>query len=96
MLVQRREFMGVLHLKGSVIDDAVLYSGASLNDVHLHRHQRYRLDRYHLIRSRKLADAMSVVLDRTLRHSSAVHLLTPQAHPRPQRSAPRSSVFGAN
>ena len=78
--VQRREFMGVLHLKGFVIDDAVLYSGASLNDVYLHRHQRYRLDRYHLIRSRKLADAMSVVLDRTLRHSSAVHLLnTPSA-----------------
>jgi phosphatidylserine/phosphatidylglycerophosphate/cardiolipin synthase-like enzyme len=50
--VQRREFMGVLHLKGLVIDDHVLYSGASLNDVYLQRHGRYRLDRYHLIRRR--------------------------------------------
>ena len=33
--VQRRELMGVLHLKGLVIDDHVLYSGASLNDVYL-------------------------------------------------------------
>jgi len=78
--VQRREFMGVMHLKGFVIDNAVLYSGASLNDVYLHRHQRYRLDRYHLIRSRALADSMGAVLDRTLRQSSAVHPLnTPSA-----------------
>ena len=90
--VQRREFMGVLHLKGFVIDDAVLYSGASLNDVYLHRHQRYRLDRYHLIRSRKLADAMSVVLDRTLRHSSAVHLLNTPSAP---KTAPTSRRLSA-
>jgi len=78
--VQRREFMGVMHLKGFVIDNTVLYSGASLNDVYLQRHQRYRLDRYHLIRSRALADSMAAVLDRTLRLSSAVHPLnTPSA-----------------
>ncbi len=87
--VQRRELMGVMHLKGFIIDDAVLYSGASLNDVYLHRHQRYRLDRYHLIRSRRLADSMAVVLDRTLRHSAAVHPLnTP--------SAPKTSEIRAN
>ena len=73
--VQRREFMGVMHLKGYIIDDAVLFSGASLNDVYLHRHQRYRLDRYHLIRNRALADSMAAILNRTLRENPAVHLL---------------------
>lgn len=43
-------------LKEFVIDNTVLYSGASLNDVYLHRHERYRLDRYHLIRNRTLAE----------------------------------------
>jgi CDP-diacylglycerol--serine O-phosphatidyltransferase len=57
--VQTRELFGVLHLKGFVIDGAVLYSGASLNDVYLNRHGRYRLDRYHLIRHRTLADSMA-------------------------------------
>jgi len=57
--VQGRELLGVLHLKGWVIDDAVLYTGASLNDVYLARHGRYRLDRYHLLRHRGLADALA-------------------------------------
>jgi CDP-diacylglycerol--serine O-phosphatidyltransferase len=57
--VQNRELFGVLHLKGFVIDGNVLYSGASLNDVYLERHGRYRLDRYHLIRHRALADSMA-------------------------------------
>jgi len=45
--VKSRELFGVLHLKGIVIDDCVLYSGASINNVYLHRQQRYRYDRYH-------------------------------------------------
>lgn len=73
--VQRREVMGVLHLKGFIIDDSVLYSGASLNDVYLHRHSRYRLDRYHLIRNRSLADSMASVLTGLIRGSAAVHPL---------------------
>lgn len=56
--VQNRELFGVLHLKGMVIDDTVLYSGASLNNVYLVRHGRYRLDRYHVLRHAPLADAM--------------------------------------
>jgi CDP-diacylglycerol--serine O-phosphatidyltransferase len=73
--VQRREFMGVLHLKGFIIDDSVLYSGASLNDVYLQRHDRYRLDRYHLIHSRPLADSMASPLTGLFRGSAAVHPL---------------------
>jgi CDP-diacylglycerol--serine O-phosphatidyltransferase len=56
--VSRRELFGVLHLKGFIIDDTVLYSGASLNDVYLGRGGRYRLDRYHLFDSSALADCM--------------------------------------
>ena len=44
--VKAKELFGVLHLKGFVIDDTLLYSGASLNNVFLHFFERYRLDRY--------------------------------------------------
>ena len=70
--VQNRELFGVLHLKGFVIDDNVLYSGASLNDVYLARHGRYRLDRYHLFRDAKLADAMAGFVERQFVASPAV------------------------
>lgn len=70
--VQNRELFGVLHLKGFIIDDAVLYSGASLNDVYLARHGRYRLDRYHLIRDRALADSMASFVAREFGGSDAV------------------------
>lgn len=73
--VQSRELLGVLHLKGFVIDDEVLYSGASLNDVYLQTHGRYRLDRYHLLRHRGLADAMADFVQRHLVHSEAVRRL---------------------
>ena len=73
--VQNRELFGVLHLKGFVIDDAVLYSGASLNDVYLMRHGRYRLDRYHLLRHRGLADTMAAFVQRHFVGSEAVRRL---------------------
>ncbi|MCR5085413.1 MAG: CDP-diacylglycerol--serine O-phosphatidyltransferase [Succinivibrionaceae bacterium] len=56
--VKKRELFGVMHLKGCVFDDTTLYSGASLNDVYLAHGGRYRLDRYHEIKSPELADAM--------------------------------------
>lgn len=70
--VQNRELFGVLHLKGFVIDDAVLYSGASLNEVYLAHHGRYRLDRYHLIRDAALAQAMAGFVREHLLGSPAV------------------------
>lgn len=73
--VQNRELLGVLHLKGFVIDDSVLYSGASLNDVYLARHGRYRLDRYHLIKHAGLADSFGNFAHRHLRASEAVSRL---------------------
>ncbi|KZC23137.1 phosphatidylserine synthase [Rhodanobacter thiooxydans] len=73
--VQSRELFGVLHLKGFVIDDAVLYSGASLNDVYLARHGRYRLDRYHLLQHAGLAEAMARFVQRHFLGSDAVQRL---------------------
>lgn len=80
--VQKRELLGVMHLKGFVIDGAVLYSGASINDVYLHRHQRYRLDRYHLIESRPLADSLAALMTDVLRPDAAVRPLDSVCRPR--------------
>ena len=79
--VQTREMMGVMHLKGFIIDDTVLYSGASINDVYLHRHRRYRLDRYYLVHDRHLADSMAGLLLNVVRPSPAVHALDADALP---------------
>ncbi|WP_049623357.1 CDP-diacylglycerol--serine O-phosphatidyltransferase [Frateuria defendens] len=73
--VQHRELFGVLHVKGFVIDEAVLYTGASLNDVYLARHGRYRLDRYHLIEHAGLADSLAGFAQRVLHADGAVQRL---------------------
>ena len=73
--VQNRELFGVLHLKGIVVDDAVLYSGASFNDIYLGCGGRYRLDRYHLFAHQGLADAMAGFVQRYLAQSDAVQAL---------------------
>ena len=70
--VKSREFLGVLHLKGFIVDDAVIYSGASLNNVYLHQADRYRFDRYHLIQSKALAASMVQMVDKVLVNDPAV------------------------
>ncbi len=70
--VKAKELFGVLHLKGFVIDDTLLYSGASLNNVYLQYEERYRLDRYFLIRQPKLCDAFVEFTKQTLIASDAV------------------------
>lgn len=91
--VQRREFLGVLHLKGFVFDDTVLYSGASLNDVYLCKHGRYRLDRYHLIRSKALADSFARLLTDTIRPNPAVHPLDRPGLPTTAKLRPAIAAF---
>jgi len=56
--VRGREVFGVLHLKGFIVDNTVLYSGASLNNIYLHYQDKYRFDRYHVISNQNLADSM--------------------------------------
>lgn len=73
--VQTRELFGVLHLKGFVIDDVVIYSGASLNNVYLHKHDKYRHDRYLLVHNKLLANSMVQFIREHILSAAAVHRL---------------------
>ena len=78
--VKSRELFGVLHLKGFVFDDSVLYSGASLSNAYLHYQDNYRYDRYHWIRNAQLSDSFVDFMRRHFDHK-AVILLDGQALP---------------
>ncbi|MCU3646919.1 CDP-diacylglycerol--serine O-phosphatidyltransferase [Enterobacter hormaechei] len=80
--VNTREALGVLHFKGFIIDDSVLCSGASLNDVYLHQLDKYRYDRYHLIRNPQMADIMFNWVDKNLVHGRGVHRLDDPHRPK--------------
>lgn len=60
------EILGVLHLKGFIIDDQILYSGANLNNEYLHIHKKYRYDRYHIIRNPLLSNIMLNYIEKEL------------------------------
>ncbi|WP_115719409.1 CDP-diacylglycerol--serine O-phosphatidyltransferase [Gallaecimonas mangrovi] len=79
--VNTREALGVLHLKGFVVDNTVLYSGASINDVYLHQHQKYRYDRYHLLTNPKLADVFCQWVSKHLMQAKAVNRLDDPKRP---------------
>lgn len=74
--VKSKEFLGVLHLKGFVFDDTLLYSGSSINNIYLQQSDRYRYDRYHLINNKLLANSFVKFLRDNFITSSAVQLLT--------------------
>lgn len=74
--VRNYEVFGVLHLKGFIIDDNVIYSGASLNDIYLAQNNRYRFDRYHIFNNKELADSMADFIDNVFVPSHAVTPLT--------------------
>ncbi|MCT4700289.1 CDP-diacylglycerol--serine O-phosphatidyltransferase [Enterobacteriaceae bacterium H20N1] len=80
--VNTREALGVLHFKGFIIDDCVIYSGASLNDVYLHQHDKYRYDRYQVIGNSQLADVMYDWVNQNLIRGRAVNRLDIQDRPR--------------
>ncbi|MBJ3817017.1 CDP-diacylglycerol--serine O-phosphatidyltransferase [Shimwellia pseudoproteus] len=82
--VNTREALGVLHFKGFIIDDCVLYSGASINDVYLNQHDKYRYDRYQLIRNEKLSDIMYGWVQQNLIQGRAVHRLDDASRPKSQ------------
>ncbi|VFP80576.1 CDP-diacylglycerol--serine O-phosphatidyltransferase [Candidatus Erwinia haradaeae] len=71
--VHNREAWGVFHLKGSIIDDTVLYSGASFNNAYLHQKDTYRYDRYQCLNNRVLADTMLQWIQKNLLKDKAVH-----------------------
>ena len=73
--VKTREVFGILHLKGFVFDNELLYSGASINNVYLHQKDQYRYDRYFIINNKQLADTMVDFLNRYFMNNSAAQLL---------------------
>lgn len=79
--VRGREVFGVLHLKGYIIDDEVIYSGASLNNIYLHQAERYRYDRYHVIKHSALADSMVEFVQKVMIDHPAVNDLTCPSKP---------------
>ncbi|MBR7747575.1 CDP-diacylglycerol--serine O-phosphatidyltransferase [Undibacterium baiyunense] len=73
--IQTRELFGVLHLKGYVIDDCVIYSGASINNVYLQQFDKYRHDRYWVIQQASLAQSMLAWMRRYFLETGAVRRL---------------------
>lgn len=73
--INGRELFGVLHLKGFVFDDTVLYSGASINNVYLQQFERYRYDRYHCITNPQLANSFVAFLEQQVLNNPAVSRL---------------------
>ncbi len=80
--VNTREALGVLHLKGFIIDAQVIYSGASLNNVYLHQQNKYRYDRYKIIRNPSLADTLLTYIKQHLITAPAVNRLDNVARPK--------------
>ncbi|MBV1910560.1 MAG: CDP-diacylglycerol--serine O-phosphatidyltransferase [Kangiellaceae bacterium] len=74
--VKSKEFLGVLHLKGFVFDDTLLYSGSSINNIYLQQSDRYRYDRYHLFDNKALATSFVRFLRDNFVKSNAVQILT--------------------
>lgn len=74
--VRGREVFGVLHLKGFIIDDTVIYSGASLNNIYLNYNDKYRFDRYHMLTNPALADSMVHFIQEEMIAHPAVNLLS--------------------
>ncbi|MCW9699883.1 CDP-diacylglycerol--serine O-phosphatidyltransferase [Avibacterium sp. 20-129] len=70
--VNTREVFGVLHIKGFIFDDTLLYSGASINNVYLQQNEKYRYDRYHKITHSALTDSMVDFLKQHLLSNQAV------------------------
>ncbi|MBD1557474.1 CDP-diacylglycerol--serine O-phosphatidyltransferase [Vibrio sp. S9_S30] len=73
--VRGREVFGVLHLKGFVIDDTVIYSGASLNNIYLNFNDKYRFDRYHVFHNEYLANCMTEYIEQSMIQHPAVNNL---------------------
>lgn len=74
--VKSKEFLGVLHLKGFVFDDQLLYSGSSINNIYLQQNGKYRYDRYHIIKNSELANSFVDFLSKNFIKNDAVRSLT--------------------
>lgn len=93
--VRGKEVFGVLHLKGFIIDDTVIYSGASLNNIYLHHSDKYRFDRYHVMVNPALANCMVQYIQQNISNSPAVNCLSQVARPATKTLKPVIKQFRA-
>ncbi|PMM41688.1 MULTISPECIES: CDP-diacylglycerol--serine O-phosphatidyltransferase [Vibrio] len=94
--VRGKEVFGVLHLKGFIVDDSVIYSGASLNNIYLNYHDRYRFDRYHVLNNAALADSMFAYVHEQMVVDSAVYDLADKNKPVTKELKPAIRQFRAS
>lgn len=64
--IKTKELLGVMHLKGFIVDNQVIYSGASINNSYMNQDKEYRLDRYHIIKQKEIADEMVRFINNSL------------------------------
>ncbi|MFV0575771.1 MAG: CDP-diacylglycerol--serine O-phosphatidyltransferase [Vibrio sp.] len=93
--VRGKEVFGVLHLKGFIIDDTVIYSGASLNNVYLHNKDKYRFDRYHVMKNPVLANSMVNFIQKNISNNEAVNCLSQADKPTTKSLKPAIKQFRA-
>lgn len=91
--VNGREIFGVLHLKGFIFDDTLLYSGASINNVYLQQLERYRYDRYHIIENHVLADTIVAFTQQHILSNQAVNRLDQIERPATVKIRPLIKAF---
>ena len=94
--VRGKEVFGVLHLKGFIVDDSVIYSGASLNNIYLSYHDRYRFDRYHVLNNATLADSMFSYVQEQMISDIAVYDLADKNKPVTKELKPAIRQFRAS
>lgn len=88
-----REVFGVLHLKGFVFDDMLLYSGASINNVYLQQFERYRYDRYHQLQNQALTDSFVAFIEQHILANSVVSRLDRTERPKREAIRPLVKAF---
>ncbi|MDH2997323.1 phosphatidylserine synthase [Pasteurellaceae bacterium LFhippo2] len=91
--INSRELFGVLHLKGFIFDDTLLYSGASINNVYLHQKDRYRYDRYHQIENATLANTFVEFIQHHILPDAAVSRLDKGHRPKTAEIRPAIKMF---
>ncbi|AAP95252.1 phosphatidylserine synthase [[Haemophilus] ducreyi] len=91
--INGREIFGVLHLKGFIFDDTILYSGASINNVYLQQFDRYRYDRYHTLENKVLADSLVTFLQQHILTDHAVNRLDNMQRPVTANIRPAIKAF---
>lgn len=88
--ISKREALGVLHMKGFIIDDILMYSGASINNDYLHKNNKYRYDRYQLIKNKKLTDIMISWIDKNFKSNKKIKIINDISYQKKVRKSIKS------